>query len=224
MNFRCKLRHRRSIHRPWISVRVQNVGDLATISVDFCIFYAECSPYFYFRFVWPIDLESIPHASTPTSTITTKFEAHTPIRSWAMSDNVFRYFLLFYWKCVRCHCACIELRDQCVEGQKTTTYLESPTPICLFTIQLYLATTTIKGRLLSSVTIIRSWVTSYNGSRCLALKMGTRPLRMRRITWPVRRGSKNNHIFGIPDPDSPIHYTTFIGLRRRLRVVSSRAL
>ena len=150
MNFRCKLRHRRSTHWPWISVRVQNVGDFATISVDFCIFYAECPPYFYFRFVWPIDLESIPHASTPTSTIPTKFEAHTPIRSWAMSDNVSRYFLLFYWKCVRGHCACLELRDPCVEGQK------------------------------------------------------------------------NNYIFGIPDPDLPIHYTTFIG--RRLRVVSSRAL
>ena len=30
-------------------------------------------------------------------------------------------------------------------------------------------------------------------------------------------GVKNSHIFGIPDPDLPIHYTTFIGLRRRLK-------
>ena len=37
-------------------------------------------------------------------------------------------------------------------------------------------------------------------------------------------GVKNNYIFGIPDPDLPIHYTTFIGLRRRLRVVYSRAV
>ena len=29
--------------------------------------------------------------------------------------------------------------------------------------------------------------------------------------------------FGIPDPDLPIHYTTSFGLRRRLRVVYSRA-
>jgi len=70
---------------------------------------------------------------------------------------------------------------------------------------------------------IRSRVTSYNGSHRLALKMRTLPLRMRRITWPVSRGSKTNYIFGIPDPDLPIHYTTFIGLRRRLRVVYSRA-
>jgi len=39
-------------------------------------------------------------------------------------------------------------------------------------------------------TTIRSWVTSYNGSHWLPLKMRTRPLRIRRITWPVSRGSK----------------------------------
>ena len=74
MNFRCKFWQRRSIPRPRFPVRVQNFGDLATFSVDFCIMYAECPPYFYFRFVSPTDLESIPHASTPTSIIPTKFE------------------------------------------------------------------------------------------------------------------------------------------------------
>jgi len=47
---------------------------------------------------------------------------------------------------------------------------------------------------------IRSWVTSYNVSHWLPLKMRTRPLRMRQITWPVCRGVKNNYIFGIPTP------------------------
>jgi len=79
MNSRCKFRHRRSIRRPRFPIRVQNFGDLATFSVDFCILYAECPPYFYFRFVWPTDLESIPHASTPTSTIPTKFEVNMTI-------------------------------------------------------------------------------------------------------------------------------------------------
>jgi len=37
---------------------------------------------------------------------------------------------------------------------------------------------------------IRSWVMSYNDLRWLPLKMRTRLLRMRRITWPVSRGSK----------------------------------
>jgi len=66
-----------AVRFPWplFSVRVQNFGDLATFSVVFfCILYAGCPPYFYFRFVWPTDLESIPHASTPTSIIPTKFE------------------------------------------------------------------------------------------------------------------------------------------------------
>ena len=53
INFRCKLRHRRSIPRQRFPVRSQNFGDLATFSVDFCILCAECPPYFYFRFVWP---------------------------------------------------------------------------------------------------------------------------------------------------------------------------
>ena len=74
MNFRWKFRHHRSIRRPRFPVRVQNFGDLATCSVDFCILYAKCPPYFYFRFVWPTDLESIPHASTPTLIIPTKFQ------------------------------------------------------------------------------------------------------------------------------------------------------
>jgi len=60
MNFRCKFR------RPRFPIRVQNFSDLATFSVDCCILYAECPPYFYFRFAWSTDLESIRHASTPT--------------------------------------------------------------------------------------------------------------------------------------------------------------
>ena len=39
-------------------------------------------------------------------------------------------------------------------------------------------------------TPIRSWVMSYNVPRRLPLKMRTRLLRMRRITWPASRGSK----------------------------------
>jgi len=65
VNFLCKFRHRRSTPRPRFPIRVQHFSDLATFSVAFCILYAKCPPYFYFRFVWPTDLESIPHASNP---------------------------------------------------------------------------------------------------------------------------------------------------------------
>jgi len=46
-----------------------------------------------------------------------------------------------HWECVRGHCACAESRDPWVEGHSKTiklTFLESPIPICLFTIQLLL--------------------------------------------------------------------------------------
>jgi len=46
MNFRCKVRHRRSICRPRFPIRVQNFSDLASFSIDFCILYAEFSAIF----------------------------------------------------------------------------------------------------------------------------------------------------------------------------------
>ena len=79
MNFRCKLRHHRSIPRPRFPVRVQNFGDMATFSVNYCILYSEYPPYFYFQFVWPTDIESIPPASTPKLIISTKFEVDMTI-------------------------------------------------------------------------------------------------------------------------------------------------
>jgi len=48
-------------------------------SVVFCILYAECPAYFYIRFVWPTDLESTPHVSTPTSIIPARFEVDMTI-------------------------------------------------------------------------------------------------------------------------------------------------
>ena len=141
MNFRCKFRHRRSIRRPRFRIRVQNFGDLVTFSVDFCILYAECPPYFYFRFVWPTGLESIPHASTPTSMIHTRFKVDMTINCRVtafLSADMSRDLLTltfwpwslavhsesryqpchqvlrpvgYLWKCVRGHCACAESRD-----------------------------------------------------------------------------------------------------------------
>jgi len=55
--------------------KFQRFGDVSRWF--FLILYAECPPYFYFRFVWTTDPESTPHASTPTSIIPTKFEVAT---------------------------------------------------------------------------------------------------------------------------------------------------
>ena len=79
INFLCKFCHSHLIRPSRFPTRVQNFGDSATFSVDFLHFIFECPPYFYFRFVWPTDLESIPHASTPTLIIPTKFEVDMTI-------------------------------------------------------------------------------------------------------------------------------------------------
>jgi len=42
MNCRCKLRHRRSISRPRVPIRVQNFNDLATFSVEFSFLHFIC--------------------------------------------------------------------------------------------------------------------------------------------------------------------------------------
>jgi len=96
MNFRCKFRHHRTIRQPRFPIRVQNFGDLATFSVDFYISYAEWPPYFYFRFVWPTDLESIPHASTPTSIVPTKFEVDMTIHCRVIASGM-------WWAVYRSH-------------------------------------------------------------------------------------------------------------------------
>jgi len=174
MNFRCKFRHRRSIRRPRFPVREQNVGDLTTFSVDFCILYSECPPYFYFRFVWPTDLEIIPHASTPKLIIPTKFEVdmtlHCRVTAFLSADTSPWPGDLDLWPF-----DLEQLSYMAGHVHNPATEFEDPKTI-------------------------RSWVTSYNGSHWLALKMRTRPLRMRRITWPVSRGSKTITYLESPTP------------------------
>jgi len=176
MNFRCKFRHHCSIPQPRFPHRVRHFSNLATVSIDFCISYAESLPYFYFRFVWPTDLESILQASTPTAINFIKFEVDMtiaflllihyvtlwswPLTVWPWTVVIhgwsrdqpchqfwrrYAYSFLSYnvshWLPLK-----TRMRPLCMgritwpvsKGSKTITYLESPTPICLFTIQLEL--------------------------------------------------------------------------------------
>jgi len=198
LNFRCKFRHRRSIRRSRFPIRVQNFSDLVTFSFDICILYAECPPYFYFRFVWPTDVESIRQTSTPAKIIPTKFGVDTTIHSRVISflsadtarDLVTLTFDLltlnscpawrvtwptlppslktlrlsvlelwvimfpvgYHWKCVRGRCACAESRDPWLGGQKWLHFWNPRLRFAYSLYSFYSATTTIKGRLLSSIT------------------------------------------------------------------------
>jgi len=168
------------------------------------------------------------------SNLATKSEDPTPIRSWVMSYNV------SHWSPLKMRTRPLRMRRITWPVSRVKRlHFWNPCPWFAYSLyNFYWATTTIKGRLLSSVTnakaldcvnflcvtlwpwpltpltfdleqlsymaghminhatefedptTIRSQVTSYNGSHWLPLKMRTRPLRMRRITWPVSRGSK----------------------------------
>ena len=52
--------------------------------------------------------------------------------------------------------------------------------------------------------------------------MRLQPLRMRRITRPIRTGANFSRIFEILDRGLPIHYTTFMVLRLRQMELSAK--
>jgi len=195
INFRCKFRHHHSNSPTEIFVRMRNFGDLAMFSVDFCILYAESPPYFYFRFVWPTDLESIPHASTTTSITPTKFEVdmtiHCRVIAFLSADTsrdlvTLTFDLLTF--------------NSCSAWRFTWPTL----PPSFKTVRL---------------SVLELWVITFPAGYHWKCVRGHWTCAESREPWV---GGQNNYIFGMPDPDLPIHYTTSIELRRRLRFVYSR--
>ena len=112
--------------------------------------------------LWPFNLEQLSYMAGQVTNLATKYEDPTPIRSWVMCYNVSRWLPLKM--CTR------PLRMRRItwpvsRGSKMITFLESPTQICLFTIQ----PTTIKGRLLSS----RPMLKPFSGENILSpVEMG----------------------------------------------------
>jgi len=179
--------YRRSIRRPRFPVRVQNFGDLATFSVDFCIIYFECPPYFYFRFIWPTDLESIPHASTPiTLIISTKFEVdmtiHCRVTVFLSADTSRDLVTLTFDLLTLSSC-------------HTWRVTWSTLPPSLKTLRLFV----------HELRVITFPVGYY--WKCVR---GHFACAISHDPWV---GVKNNYIFGMLDPDLHIHYTTSVALR-----------
>jgi len=140
MNFRCKFRHRHSIHWHRFPNRVQNFGDMATFFVNFCILYAKWPLYFYFRFVWPTDLQSIPHASTP--------HVDNCHQVWSWYENTLPSYSIFV--CRNGNDFVTSTFDLLILSSCHTWRVTCPTK-CV------------------DPTPIRSWVMSYNVSRRLPL-------------------------------------------------------
>jgi len=168
-----------AVRFPWplFSVRVQNFGDLATFSVVFLHFICWMSAIFLLPFCltyWP-------------RKYTTRVDPHVDKshQVWSWYDHTlpsYSVFVCWYvtWLCDLDFWPFDFEQLLCMAGHVTKPATKSEDP-----------------------TTIRSRVTSYNGSHWLLLKMRTRTLRMRRITWFVIRGSKTITFLESPAPICP---------------------
>ena len=81
MNFRLTFWHHHLIpwsRFPYMARYFCDTRTFSHFSDDFCIGYAECPPYFYFRSSWPTDLESVSRDAHLAVTVSTKFEVDEP--------------------------------------------------------------------------------------------------------------------------------------------------
>jgi len=83
--------------------------------------------------LWPFDLQQLKYVAGHVTNLTTRFEDPTPIRSWVRSYNA------SHWLPLKMRTRPLHVRRitwPASRGSKTITILESPIPICLFTMQL----------------------------------------------------------------------------------------
>ena len=160
MNFRCKFRHCCSIRRPRFPIRVQNFGDLATFFVDMTI---------HCRVIASLSADTARDLVTLTFDFLSLNSCHTWRVMWpALPRNMKTLRLFFHelraitfpieyhWKCVCGQCACAESRDPWVGGQKQLHFWNPRSQFAYSLYNFYWATTTTKGRLLSSVTNVKA--------------------------------------------------------------------
>jgi len=97
---------------------------------------------------WPFDLEQLSYMESHVANLATKYE--DPIRLSVLELRVITFPVGSHWKCVQGHCTCAESRDPWVWGHKQL-HIWNPRPRFAYSLyNFYWATTTIKGRLLSS--------------------------------------------------------------------------
>ena len=178
-----------------------------------------------FPLIFATDLENIPHVSTLTTIIFTKFEVNMTIHSILAADTytwpwpltfspeqlsymaghvtIFGisdpYLPIYYttfigvrrqWRVVYSQ-AC-PLTSPLTASISSTFSVKRPRPFDIEQLSYMVRHVTDPATKFEDPMTIRSCVTIYNGSHLLPLKTGTRPLRMRRITWPVGRGWKTS--------------------------------
>jgi len=142
---------------------------------------AKSPPCFYFWFIWPTDLESVPRVEPPT------YVDHFR-QVWSWYDYPSPLFVRIRYVTLTFDLLTLDSGQTAGHVGNPSTKFEDPTPI-------------------------RSWLMSYDVCHRPPLTMRLEPLRMRCITWPVRRGANFPQIFEFPDPDLSLHYATPTALR-----------
>ena len=95
------------------------------------------------------------------------------LRLFVHELRVITFPIDYHWKCVRGHCTCAESRDPWVGGQKQL-HIWNPRPRFAYSLcNFYWATTTIKGRLLSS----RPMLKPFSGAKILSCRNGAQKWR-----------------------------------------------
>jgi len=172
-NFQCKFRHRRSIPRPR--------------------FLLECkisAIWWRFPLIFPFYIPNVSHISTSglfdllTEKVyhTSRHHVDYSHQVWSWYDHPLPTYSVFV-------CWYVTLPGDL-----------DLSPFDLEQLSYMAGHVTNAATKFEDPTSIRSWVTSYNVSHWLLLKMHTRPLRMRRITWPVSRGWKTITFLESPTP------------------------
>ena len=160
MNFQCKFRQCPSIRRhrfPVKSAKFQRFGDVFRW---FLHFICRMSAIFLLPVCW---------TSWPGKYTTRVDPRQSVFELWVIT-----FPIGYHWKCVRGHCACAdESRDPWVGCQKQLHFWNPRLRFVYSLYNFYWATTTIKGRLLSS----RPMLKPFSGEKILSRRNGAQKWR-----------------------------------------------
>ena len=172
MLYRCEFRQRRSIRRPRFPIRVQNFSDLATFSVVFFCILCWMSAIF----LLPVCLTYWPRKYT------TRVDPHVDYfrQVWSWYDHTLPSYSVFVCQHITWPWPLIfwswtyDMHGESRDQHCHQVWRPYAYPFLSYDL--------------------------YNVCRLLPLKIRTRLLRMRRITWPVSRGQKQFHFFVFSTP------------------------
>jgi len=183
MHFRCKFRHRRSTHRPRFPIRAQNFGDSA-------LFYVFLHLIFWLSaiFLLPVCLTYWPR------NYTTRVDPYVDNfhQVWSWYDHALPSYSVFacWYVTWLCDLDLLTLNSCCAWWVTLPTLLLSLKTLRLSVLDLWVITFPVGYH----------WKCVRGHCSCA-------------VSRDPCVGGQNSYIFGLLDPDLPIHYATSVALR-----------